>query len=90
MAWAISPVRRRPSELLTRGDVCHLHADRAGAERCGTEHGGAPELVKMERHSERVYRVVWSLSGASGGELRRLAPVPESSSPPFNTPDREG
>lgn len=82
MTWAISPVRRRPGELLTRGDVCHLHGDRAAAERCGTEHGGAPELVRLERRSERVYRVVWSLSDAAGGTLRRPAVVPS----PFNAP----
>ena len=28
-------------ELLTRGDVCHVHADRAAAERCGVLLGGA-------------------------------------------------
>ena len=32
---------RRPGELLTRGDVCHVHADRAAAERCGVLLGGA-------------------------------------------------
>ena len=71
MTWAISPIRRRPGELLTRGDVCHLHADRDEAEQCGAEQGGAPELVKLERRSERVYRVVWSLSDTAGGKLRR-------------------
>ena len=84
MTWAISPVRRRPGELLTRGDVCHLHADRDEAEQCGVEHGGVPELVKLERRSERVYRVVWSLSDASGGELRR--PAPAQAAAPFNAP----
>ena len=29
--WGISPIRRRRGELLTRSDVCHLHADRAAA-----------------------------------------------------------
>ena len=88
MTWAISPVRRRPGELLTRGDVCHLHADRDEAEQCGVEHGGVPELVKLERRSERVWRVVWSLSDASGGELRRPAPVQAAA--PFNTPRLTG
>ena len=71
MTWAISPARRRPGELLTRADVCHFHDTRDGAELCGTEHGGVPELVKLERCSERVYRVVWSLSDTAGGRLRR-------------------
>ena len=34
-AWGCRPSPRRPGELLTRGDVCHVHADRAAAERCG-------------------------------------------------------
>ena len=83
MTWAISSVRRRPGELLTRGDVCHLHASRAAAEQCGVEHGGVPELVKLERRSERVYRVVWSLSDASGGELRRPSTESRTSPAPF-------
>ena len=33
--------------------------------------GRVPEPVKLERRSERVYRVVWSLSDTSGGWLRR-------------------
>lgn len=73
MTWAISPVRRRPGELLTRGDVCHFHYSREEAEQCGVEHAGVPELVRLERRSERVYRVVWSLSDTSGGALRRPA-----------------
>ena len=71
MIWAVSPTRRRPGELVTRGDVCHLHADRESAERCGALLGGVPDLVRLENHTERVYRVVWSLSDASGGKLRR-------------------
>ena len=39
MTWGVSTARRRPGDLLPRGDVCHLHADRDGAERCGR--GGA-------------------------------------------------
>ena len=71
MTWAISPARRRPGDLLTRADVCHFHVSRDEAEQCGAEHVGTPDLVKLERYSERVYRVVWSLSDAVGGELRR-------------------
>ena len=33
--WGCCPAPRRPGELLTRGDVCHVHADRAAAARCG-------------------------------------------------------
>ena len=76
MTWAISFDLRRPGDLLTRGDVCHLHDRRAAAEQCGAEHDGIPELLKLERRSERVYRVVWSLSDAAGGELRRPVPRP--------------
>ena len=75
MTWGVSPVRRRPGELVTRGDVCHLHADRASAERCGALIGGVPDLVRLEKHTERVYRVTWSLSDASGGQLRRRSDV---------------
>ena len=32
-AWGCCPSPRRPGELLTRGDVSHVHADRAAAER---------------------------------------------------------
>ena len=71
MTWGVSTARRRPGDLLTRGDVCHLHADRDGAERCGAAGPGAPDLVRLEQYSERVYRVLWSLSDTSGGELRR-------------------
>ena len=78
MTWAVSPARRRPGDQLTRSDVCHVHADRAAAERCGAALGGTPDLVQMERYSERVYKVAWSLSDVAGGELRRppAEPVP--------------
>ena len=33
--WGCCPAPRPPGELLTRGDVCHVHADRAAAARCG-------------------------------------------------------
>ena len=46
--WAVPPQRRRPGDLLTRADVCHLHADRADAERCGALLGGVPGLVRLE------------------------------------------
>lgn len=69
MTWAVSPARRNLGELLTRADVCHLHADRGGAERCGVRLGGKPDLVRLAAVSPRVYRVIWSLSAAAGGEL---------------------
>ena len=47
-AWGCCPSPRRPGELLTRGDVCHVHPDRAAAERCGALLGGAPELVRLD------------------------------------------
>ena len=53
MTWGVSTARRRPGDLLTRGDVCHLHADRDGAERCGAAAPGAPDLVRLEQYSER-------------------------------------
>ena len=81
MTWGVSTARRRPGDLLTRGDVCHLHADRDGAERCGAARPGAPDLVRLEQYSERVYRVLWSLSDTSGGELRRPMAGPASAGP---------
>ena len=33
--------------------------------------GGAPDLVRLEKHTARVYRVLWSLSDVAGGELRK-------------------
>ena len=71
MPWAISLELCRPGDLLTRADVYHLHDSREEAERCGVERGRAPELVKLERRSERVFEVLWSLSDAAGGRLRR-------------------
>ena len=76
MTWAISRNPLRPSALVTAGDVCHLHPDRAVAERCGALMGGAPDLVRLEKHTARVYRVLWSLSDVAGGELRKPAPPP--------------
>ena len=46
--WGCCPSPRRPGELLTRGDVCHVHPDRAAAERGGVLLGGAPELVRLD------------------------------------------
>ena len=81
MTWGVSTARRRPGDLLTRGDVCHLHADRDGAERCGAAAPGAPDLVRLEQYSARVYRVLWSLSDTSGGELRRPVAWPAPAGP---------
>ena len=74
MTWAISRKPLRPGALVTAGDVCHLHPDRAAAERCGALMGGDPDLVRLEKHTARVYRVLWSLSDMAGGELRKPAP----------------
>ena len=71
MTWAISRKPLRPGALVTAGDVCHLHPDRAAAERCGAVMGGAPDLVRLEKHTARVYRVLWSLWDVAGGELRK-------------------
>ena len=76
VTWAISRNPLRPGALVTAGDVCHLHPDRAAAERCGALMGGAPDLVRLENHTARVYRVLWSLSDVAGGELRKPAPPP--------------
>ena len=89
MAWAVSTQLLRPGDMVTRGDVCHLHADRADAEQCGALLGGTPDLLRLENHSERVYRVLWSLSDASGGELRRR-PAPAPAPTPFNEPRLNG
>ena len=57
ITWGVSTAPRRPGDLLTRGDVCHLHMDRAAAERCGLALGGAPELVGLAEVRPAVYRV---------------------------------
>ena len=84
VTWAISRNPLRPGALVTAGDVCHLHPDRAAAERCGALMGGAPDLVRLEKHTARVYRVLWSLSDVAGGELRKPAPPPAP--PPAKRP----
>ena len=75
VTWGISRNPLRPGALVTAGDVCHLHPDRAAAERCGALMGGAPDLVRLEKHTARVYRVLWSLSDVAGGELETGAPA---------------
>ena len=85
VTWAISRNPLRPGALVTAGDVCHLHPDRAAVERCGALMGGAPDLVRLENHTARVYRVLWSLSDVAGGELRKPAPPPAP--PPEKRPD---
>ena len=57
-----------------RGDVCHVHADRAAAEQCGVLLGGAPELVRLDEVRPAVYRVAWSLS--SNRERPATSPAP--------------
>ena len=71
--WGCCPAPRRRGELLTRGDVCHAHADRAEAERCGVLLGGRARagLVRLDEVRPAVYRVAWSLSSAASGRLRR-------------------
>ena len=71
MTWAISCKPLRPGALVTAGDVGHLHPDRAAAERCGTLMGGDPDLVRLENHTARVYRVLWSLSDLAGGRATK-------------------
>ena len=84
--WAVSATPRRPGELVTRGDVCHLHRDRDAAERCGAGFDGTPDLIRGAAINRlgRVYRVVWSLSDTAGGTLR-AAPAPG-----HPQPDRAG
>ena len=84
VTWAISRKPLRPGALVTAGDVCHLHPDRAATERCGALMGGDPDLVRLEKHTARVYRVLWSLSDMAGGKLRKpaSAPAPPSTKRP--------
>lgn len=84
VTWAISRKPLRPGALVTAGDVCHLHPDRASTERCGALMGGDPDLVRLEKHTARVYRVLWSLSDVAGGKLRKPAspPAPPSAKRP--------
>ena len=84
VTWAISRKPLRPGALVTAGDVCHLHPERAAAERCGALMGGDPDLVRLEKHTARVYRVLWSLSDVAGGELRKPASPPAP--PPAKRP----
>ena len=74
-AWGCCSSARRPGELLTRGDVCHVHADRGAAEQCGVRLGGATELVRLDEVRPAVYRVAGSLSSAASGRLRPRPPV---------------
>ena len=62
--WGCCPAPRRTDELLTRGDVCHVHADRAAAERCGVLLRRAPEPFRLDEVRPAVYRATWSLSSA--------------------------
>ena len=71
VTWAISTTESRLGELLTRSDVCHLHAERGDAERCGVLLDGTPELVQAGRSPASRYRVVRSLSTAASGRLRQ-------------------
>ncbi len=84
MTWGVSTARGRPGDMLTRSDLCHVHGTRAAAERCGAAVEGAPDLVRLERYSQRVYKVAWSLSDTAGGELRR--PPVEQPAGAFNAP----
>ena len=60
-------------ELLTRGDVCHVHANRVAAERCGVLLGGALQLVRRDEVRPAVYHVAWSLEVDGRWQwLRRL------------------
>ena len=85
--WAVSTERRRPGDHVTRADVCHLHADRAAAERCGAALGGAPELIRLAPVTSRVWRVEWSLSATAGGTLR-AAPAVAAPAPAGPVPVR--
>ena len=85
--WATSPTTRRPGELLTRSDVCHLHENRREAELCGALLGGAPDLVRLDEIRPRVFVVAWSLSATADGRLRRpAAPIEPRPNPGDPTP----
>ena len=71
--------------MLTRGDVCHLHADRGAAERCGALIGGVPDRVRLEEaHRAGVPGAVVSV----GCVRRRVAAPAPPAEPvgPFNGP----
>ena len=78
-AWGCCPAPRDPGELLTRADLCHVHADRAAAKPCGVLLGGTPELVRLDEVRRAVYCVAWSLSSATSGRLCRRPPGRRSS-----------
>ena len=54
VTWAISTTESRLGELLTRSDVCHLHAERGDAERCGVLLDRTPELVRLDEVRQAV------------------------------------
>ena len=87
VTWAVSATPRRPGDLLTAGDLAHVGPDRDGAERAGAALGGAPDLLRLEKRSARVWRVLWSLSDTSRGQLR-TAPSDVRTAPvgPLNAP----
>ena len=78
--WGCCPAPRRPGELLTRGDACHPHADRAGADRCGRRRplGGSPQVrgrpssSRLRRSSTKI--VVGGQPGVRPGTLRDANP----------------
>ena len=72
--WGCCAAPPRPGELLTRGDVGHVHADRGRTVRRAL-FGVAPELVRLDELRPAVYRVTWPLSSAASGRLRRRPAV---------------
>ena len=68
------PAPRRPGELLTRGDVCHVHADRAAAERCGVLLPARPSWSDSMRFGPR--------STGAGRPSSRHTATPDPIRPP--------
>ena len=63
----MDPVCRHPYEANNAGRFIECDISSLGVKN-----------VRLEQYSERVYRVLWSLSDTSGGELRRplVGPAP--------------
>ena len=80
MTWAISRNPLRPGALVTGWRrVPPAPGPRRG--RPVRRVDGAPDLVRLEKHTARVCRVLWSPSDVAGGELRKPgAPPPASRS----------
>ena len=75
------------AQLLTRGDVCHVHAGSGEAERCGVLLGGAPRAGPPRCGPARGL-TAWRLSRSPPSTGRAVMPrVPAAGTPRPRLPD---